>query len=139
IHTELIKTSLAPDFFQLCPEKFNNKTNGITQRRWLLQANPLLADLISSTIGNAWITDLYQLRALENWASDAGFQAEFRKIKRSNKEKLAGMIRDRLRIKTDPDSLFDIQVKRIHAYKRQLLNILHIIHEYLLLIEGRKT
>jgi starch phosphorylase len=139
IHTELVKTSLAPDFFQLFPEKFNNKTNGITQRRWLLNANPALANLISSTIGECWLTDLYQLRDLESHAANAGFQAEFQKVKRSNKEKLARIIQDTARLKVDPDSLFDIQVKRIHAYKRQLLSVMHIIDEYLSLVEdGRE-
>ena len=139
IHTELIKTSLAPDFFQLCPERFNNKTNGITQRRWLLKANPALADLISSTIGECWLTDLHRLRELESHAANAGFQAEFQRIKRSNKEKLARIIQDTGRLKVNPDSLFDIQVKRIHAYKRQLLNVMHIIEEYLSLVEdGRQ-
>ncbi|OFW01054.1 MAG: glycogen phosphorylase [Acidobacteria bacterium RIFCSPLOWO2_02_FULL_60_20] len=138
IHTESIKTSLAPEFFRFWPERFNNKTNGITQRRWLLKVNPRLADLISSEIGTGWITDLYQLRALENLAADAGFQAELDRVKRENKENLARIIHDSLRIKADPDSLFDVQVKRIHAYKRQLLNVMHIIDEYLSLIEDRK-
>ncbi|HSF29291.1 MAG TPA: glycogen/starch/alpha-glucan phosphorylase [Candidatus Tectomicrobia bacterium] len=139
IHTALLKTSLVPDFYQLWPERFNNKTNGVTPRRWLLQANPLLADLIRATIGDGWITDLDHLRALENWAADAGFQAEFRRIKRSNKERLARIIRDCARVTADPDALFDVQVKRIHAYKRQLLNVMHIMHEYLSLIEeGRQ-
>ncbi|MBZ5636617.1 MAG: glycogen/starch/alpha-glucan phosphorylase [Acidobacteriia bacterium] len=139
IHTELIKTALAPDFFQLCPERFNNKTNGITQRRWLLKANPALASLINSTIGEGWITDLSRLRELVSHAVDAGFQTEFARVKRLNKEQLAGIIQDACRIRVDPDSLFDIQVKRIHAYKRQLLNLMHIIDEYLSLIEdGRQ-
>jgi len=135
IHTELIKASLAPDFFELWPEKFNNKTNGITQRRWLLKANPRLADLISSAIGERWLTDLYRLRELESHAADAGFQQEFRRAKRWNKEKLARIIRDTTRLKVDPDSLFDMQVKRMHAYKRQLLNVMHIVDEYLSLVE----
>jgi len=139
IHTELIKTSLAPDFFQLYPERFNNKTNGITPRRWLLKANPGLANLISSTIGEGWLTDLYRLRELESHAANAGFQAEFQRVKRSNKEKLARIVQDTAQVKVDPDSLFDIQVKRIHAYKRQLLNVMHIIDEYLSLVEdGRQ-
>ena len=139
IHTELIQTSLAPDFFRLCPEKFNNKTNGITQRRWLLKANPALASLITSAIGEGWITDLYRLRELEAHAADAGFQAEFEGVNRLNKEKLAGIIQDTSRLKVDPDSLFDIQVKRIHAYKRQLLNVMHIVDDYLSLVEdGRQ-
>jgi len=139
IHTELVKSSLAPDFYQLFPEKFNNKTNGITQRRWLLKANPALANLINSTIGERWLTDLYGLRELESHAADTSFQAEFQKVKRSNKQKLAKIIQDTARLKVDPDSLFDIQVKRIHAYKRQLLNVMHIIDEYLCLVEdGRQ-
>ena len=139
IHTELVKTSLAPDFFQFSPEKFNNKTNGITQRRWLLNANPALANLISSTIGDRWLTDLYGLRELESHAANTDFQAEFQKVKRSNKERLARIIQDTARLKVDPDSLFDIQVKRIHAYKRQLLNVMHIVDEYLSLVEdGRQ-
>jgi starch phosphorylase len=137
MHTELIKTSLAPDFFQLCPQKLHNKTNGITQRRWLLKANPRLANLITSAIGEGWIIDLDRLRELEPHATDAGFQERFAKIKRLNKEKLAAIIHDTLRLKVDPDSLFDIQVKRIHAYKRQLLNLMHIINEYLALIDDR--
>lgn len=138
VHTRLIKTALVPDFYQLWPERFNNKTNGITQRRWLLQANPALADLIHATIGDGWVTDLSEVRALEKWATDAEFQAEFRKIKRSNKERLAKLIRESSQVKTDPDSLFDVQVKRIHVYKRQLLNVMHIVHEYLSLIEDRR-
>ncbi len=138
VHTRLIKTSLIPDFYQLWPERFNNKTNGITQRRWLLQANPALADLIHATIGDGWITDLSQVRELEKWAADAEFQAEFRRIKRSNKERLAKVIRESAQVKVDPDSLFDIQVKRIHVYKRQLLNVMHIVHEYLSLIEDHR-
>ena len=139
IHSELVKTSLAPDFFQLFPERFNNKTNGITQRRWLLKSNPGLANLIASAAGESWTTDLYRLRELEIRAGDTGFQDEFRKVKRSNKVRLAGIIKDVLRLSVDPDSLFDIQVKRIHAYKRQLLNVMHIIDEYLSLIEdGRE-
>jgi starch phosphorylase len=135
IHTDLLKRSLAPDFYQLWPERFSNKTNGITQRRWLLKANPALAKLVSATIGEGWITDLEQLRELKEWAEQPGFQAEFQQVKRSNKERLARLLDDSLRVKADPDSLFDIQVKRIHAYKRQLLNVLHIIDEYLSLIE----
>ena len=139
IHTELVKTSLAPDFFQLFPERFNNKTNGITQRRWLLKSNAGLADLITGVVGDRWITELCRLRQLEAHAGDPGFQTEFQNVKRANKLRLAGIIKDALRLNVDPDSLFDIQVKRIHAYKRQLLNVMHIIDEYLSLIEdGRE-
>ena len=139
IHTELVKASLVPDFFRLFPERFNNKTNGITQRRWLLKTNPSLAGLISATVGDAWITDLNRLRELESHAADPGFRAEFRRVKRANKERLARIIDDVLRLKADPDSLFDIQVKRIHAYKRQLLNVLRIIDDYLALVEDGRS
>jgi glycogen phosphorylase len=135
LHSELVKTKLVPDFHQLWPDKFNNKTNGVTQRRWLLKANPLLAHFINKTIGDGWITDLDKLRALQSYAEDDRFQQEFRNIKRFNKEKLAGLIKETTRVVVDPDSLFDIQVKRLHEYKRQLLNVMHIIHEYLCLIE----
>ena len=139
IHSELVKTSLAPDFFALFPERFNNKTNGITPRRWLLQSNPGLASLIATAVGETWITDLYRLRLLESHAEDAGFRADFGKVKRANKVRLAGIIKDLLRLNVDPDSLFDVQVKRIHAYKRQLLNVMQIIDEYLLLVDdGRQ-
>jgi len=139
IHSDLVRTSLAPDFFQLFPERFNNKTNGVTQRRWLLKANPGLANLITGAVGDSWTTDLFRLRELESHAGDTGFQGEFAKVKRANKVRLAGIIKDVLRIDVDPDSLFDIHVKRIHAYKRQLLNAMHIIDEYLSLIEdGRQ-
>lgn len=135
LHSELIKEQLVPDFYELWPDKFNNKTNGITQRRWLLSCNPGLSSLIGRTIGEEWITDLYKLRDLEPYADDKGFQEEFLAIKRSNKEQLAGLIHKITRISVNPDSLFDIQVKRIHEYKRQLLNIMHIIHQYLSIVE----
>jgi glycogen phosphorylase len=135
LHTELVKTTLVPDFYQLWPERFNNKTNGVTQRRWLLQANPLLADLLHRTIGDDWIMDLEKLSGLESYASDAGIQREFMHIKRANKERLAALIKDTTQVRVAPDSLFDIQVKRIHEYKRQLLNVMRIIHEYLALVE----
>jgi glycogen phosphorylase len=139
LHTELVKTSLVPDFYQLWPERFNNKTNGVTQRRWLLQANPRLADLLHRTIGDDWIMDLEKLSGLESYAGDAGFQREFMQIKRANKEQLAAVIKDTTQVTVAPDSLFDIQVKRIHEYKRQLLNVMHIVHEYLALVEdGRE-
>ena len=135
MQTDMLQSLLVPDLYQLWPERFSHKTNGITQRRWLLGANPLLADLVSETIGDGWITDLQQLRGLEPFAVDPAFQAAFGRIKRVNKEKLAAIIRDRSHVKVDPDSLFDVQAKRIHAYKRQLLNILHIVYEYLALVE----
>ena len=115
-----------------------NITNGITQRRWLLEANPELASLISKTIGHAWITDLGQLRQLEPHGNQAEFRNAFSKIKRANKENLAQIISETVWTKVDPDSLFDVHVKRIHEYKRQLLKIMQIIHEYLQIINGEK-
>jgi starch phosphorylase len=137
LHSELLKTSLMPDFYQLWPERFTNKTNGVTQRRWLLKANPLLADLLCHTIGDDWITNLEELRALEPYAQDRGFQCSFMQIKQVNKERLAKLIQETTQICVDPHTLFDIQVKRIHEYKRQLLNVMRIIHEYLCLLEDQ--
>jgi starch phosphorylase len=131
LHSRLLQTSLVPDFYQLWPERFNNKTNGITPRRWLLQANPQLATLITSTIGDGWITNLEEIRALESYADDAGFQQAFMAIKRANKYRLAQVIMDTTGVSVLPDSLFDIHIKRIHEYKRQTLNVLHIIYLYL--------
>ncbi len=139
IHSGLIKTSLVPDFFGLWPDRFSNKTNGVTQRRWLLGANPRLADLVRATIGDGWITRLEELERLEGHADDAAFQGEIERIKRANKERLARLIRDQSRVITNPASLFDVHVKRIHAYKRQLLNVMHIVHEYLSVIEDGTT
>ena len=131
LHSRLVQTSLVPDFYQLWPERFNNKTNGITPRRWLLQANPQLANLITTTIGDGWITNLDKLRGLEPYADDAGFQQAFMAIKRANKLRLAQVIQATTGVSVLPDSLFDIHVKRIHEYKRQTLNVLHIISMYL--------
>jgi starch phosphorylase len=139
IHTSLIQAALVPDFHQYWPERFNNKTNGISPRRWLLKANPGLADLVRSTIAEDWITDLCQLRRLELCARDASWQDEFLKVKQSNKEELARTIYRAVRLRVDSASLFDVQVKRIHAYKRQLLNVMHIIDEYLSLIDEGRT
>jgi starch phosphorylase len=139
LHSELIQTSLVPDFAALWPDRFTNKTNGITQRRWLLQANPQLAALITNTIGNRWITDLDTLRGLEPLAQDSAFQHAFAEIKRSNKQRLARVIQQETGVGVSPDSLFDIQVKRIHEYKRQSLNLLHIVHLYLSLVEDKVT
>jgi starch phosphorylase len=137
LHSELLKTALMPDFYQLWPERFTNKTNGVTQRRWLLKANPLLADVLCSTIGDGWITNLEELRALEPYAQDRGFQRSFLDIKQANKVRLAKLIQETTQICVDPQALFDIQVKRIHEYKRQLLNVMRIIHEYLCLVEDQ--
>jgi starch phosphorylase len=139
LHTELVKTSLVPDFYALWPHRFNNKTNGVTPRRWLLKANPQLSDLLTQTLGDRWITDLDHLRGLELYAADPAFQRQFMHIKRDNKARLARVIRETTHLTVDPDSLFDVQVKRIHEYKRQLLNVLHIIHEYLSVIEDGKA
>jgi glycogen phosphorylase len=130
LHSQLVKTSLLEDFYDLWPEKFSNKTNGVTPRRWLALTNQRLAGLICEAIGPGWIRDLEQLRELEKFADDGSFQRSWRAIKRANKEDLAVLARDRTGVSVDPDSLFDVQVKRIHEYKRQHLNVLHIISLY---------
>lgn len=130
IHTGLMKSTIFSDFEHLSPGKITNKTNGVTPRRWLLAANPGLSRLITESIGDAWITDLDQLRRLEPLAEDAGFRDRFRQVKRANKERLAAMLSQRLGVEVDVESLFDVQVKRIHEYKRQLLNVLHVITRY---------
>ncbi|MEQ8225107.1 MAG: glycogen/starch/alpha-glucan phosphorylase, partial [Candidatus Eremiobacterota bacterium] len=135
LHSELIKTSLVPEFYHMFPERFNNKTNGITQRRWLNQANPLLAGLLNKTIGDRWITDLNHLKELEKYREDKNFQEEFMNVKKANKERLSKIIKENTDFIVDPSSLFDIQAKRMHEYKRQLLNVMHIVHDYLSLIE----
>ncbi|MEI7815808.1 MAG: glycogen/starch/alpha-glucan phosphorylase [Desulfuromonadales bacterium] len=135
LHSDLVTTDLVPDFYALWPEKFNNKTNGVTPRRWLLKANPGLAGLISSTIGSGWITDLDQLRNLEPYADDSSFRKSFIDVKTANKLLLAENIWSSNRLRVDPGALFDVQVKRMHEYKRQLLNVLHIISLYLSIVE----
>lgn len=135
LHTELVKEILIPDFHALTPSKITNKTNGITQRRWLLASNPGLADLISGKIGDGWITDHTVLAGLGPAAEKAGFRKQFRKVKQANKELLAGIMEDLCHEKVDPESMFDVQAKRIHEYKRQLLNLLHVIHRFLVIRE----
>jgi len=135
LHTQLLCSELVPDFAELWPERFHNKTNGITPRRWLHQANPRLASLISGRIGKGWITDLERVRELEVCAEDPEFRAGFRSVKRHNKQALARILQDTAGVSVPIDSLFDVQVKRIHEYKRQLLAVMYAIHEYLLLIE----
>lgn len=130
LHTEILKKQELKDFYDIYPEKFNNKTNGITQRRWLLHANMPLANLVTKTIGGKWVTELSELEKLLPYAKDSGFQKEFMAIKRKNKEALASYIQATKQIEVNPDSIFDIQVKRLHEYKRQLLNVFHIIHLY---------
>ncbi len=135
LHTELLKSSLAPDFASLWPERFSNKTNGVAPRRWLLKANPGLAALLARTVGEGWITDLELVRGIEKYSADASFQREFMEIKLRNKERLAREVFNTAAVSIDPQSMFDVQVKRIHEYKRQLLNVMRIIHEYLSLVE----
>jgi len=130
LHTDIIKKDLLPDFYELWPEKFNNKTNGITQRRFLLHGNPLLAEWVTGKVGDDWITDLSKIKALEVYADDKLSQTEFLNIKYKNKVRLAKYIKEHNGIDVDPRSIFDVQVKRLHEYKRQLLNILHIMAEY---------
>src|SRR4051812_15175780 len=131
LHTELLKADLLRDFNEMFPERFNNKTNGVTPRRWLLAANPLLADAITARIGEGWITNLEQLAGLVTHAEDPDFRAEVRGIKQRNKDELARYIEAENQIAVDRNSIFDVQVKRLHEYKRQLLNVLHIVALYL--------
>jgi len=131
LHSELLKTGVLGDFHQMWPEKFQNKTNGVTPRRWMVLANPSLAKLITASIGTAWITDLNELRRLEPLAEDAGFRAEWQAIKQASKRDFAQLALERTGVAIDPQSMFDVQVKRIHEYKRQHLNILHVIALYL--------
>ena len=130
IHTDLLRERVLRDFAEFWPEKFNNKTNGVTPRRWLLKANPRLAALITEAIGDAWITDLDQLKRLEPLAADPEFQAGFRAAKRQNKADLAGYVQARLGMEISPDSMFDVHIKRIHEYKRQLLLALYTVVRY---------
>jgi glycogen phosphorylase len=130
LHTELLKQDLLHDFYELYPDKFQNKTNGVTPRRWLLMSNPQLAKLITSKVGDRWVTHLADLKQLESYADDPTFQAEWKTIKQANKRTLADYIQRANHIEVDVNSLFDVQVKRIHEYKRQLLDVLQIISQY---------
>lgn len=130
LHTEILKNQELKDFYDIYPEKFNNKTNGITQRRWLGHANPNLAKFITDTIGDKWYTDLSELKKLVPYADDEEFCKKFMDIKRQNKVELANYFKSTMGIDVNPDSIFDIQVKRLHEYKRQLLNILHVLSLY---------
>ncbi|MGB3202449.1 MAG: glycogen/starch/alpha-glucan phosphorylase, partial [Nodosilinea sp.] len=130
LHTELLKQEVLQDFYELWPDKFSNKTNGITPRRWLLQCNPRLAQLISETIGDRWITHLEDLKQLEAHVDNAEFRHAWQAIKQENKWSLARYINDTLGLEVNPDSMFDVQIKRIHEYKRQLMNVLHVITLY---------
>jgi glycogen phosphorylase len=135
LHSELVKTRLAPELYRLWPNRFNNKTNGVTQRRWLLIANPRLAHLLDEAVGSGWVTDFEQIRGIERFADDPEFQRRFAAIKRANKERLAALVHRSAAVEVDPASIFDVQAKRIHEYKRQLLMALGIVHEYLALVE----
>ena len=139
LHSDLITTSLVPEFAELWPEKFCNVTNGIAPRRWLLKANPPLARTLSSLLGENWITDLGRLHDLAKMSGDAAVQKQFRDVKQENKLKLARVIEQQAGVAVDPQSLFDVQIKRIHEYKRQLLNVLRIMHDYLQLVDDRVT
>mgnify|MGYP002609959508 CR=1 FL=1 len=131
LHTEILKNQELKDFYQMMPEKFNNKTNGITQRRFLMHANPLLADWVTEKLGTKeWITDLSKMSGLKEWLDDEEALKEFMTIKFKNKERLAAYIKEHNGVEVDPRSIFDVQVKRLHEYKRQLLNILHVIYLY---------
>ena len=138
LHTEILKKRELKDFYDMMPEKFNNKTNGVTQRRFLLHANPELSDWLIKKIGDGWITDFAQIEALKKYADQVKAGQEFMNIKKFNKERLATYILKHNGIKIDPDSIFDVQVKRLHEYKRQFLKILHIIYLYELLKEHPK-
>ena len=130
LHTEILKKQTLKDFYEMTPEKFNNKTNGITQRRFLLHGNPLLADWVTEYAGDGWITDLPKIEKIAKLADDTQAQKEFMEIKYKNKVRLAKYIKEHNGIDVDPNSIFDVQVKRLHEYKRQLLNILHIMYLY---------
>lgn len=130
LHSTLLCTRIFKDYYEIFPERFNNKTNGITQRRWLLKSNPDLASLITDTIGEAWVTNLDHLKELESFAEDSKFQKKWARAKKNRKVKLAEFISRECGVAVDPESMFDIHVKRIHEYKRQLLNILHVINFY---------
>jgi starch phosphorylase len=135
VHSELIKTALVPDLYTLWPERFNNKTNGVTPRRWLRLCNPQLAQLISEHIGDGWITNLDELQRLEPLADDAGFQEKFRAVARHNKQRLSELLTALLHLPVDSGSLVDAHVKRIHEYKRQLLHVLYVGYQYLCIVE----
>ena len=130
LHSKLLVEGLFRDFYELWPRKFNNKTNGVTPRRWLAMCNPGLRGLLNETIGKGWVRDLSQLEGIIPHADDAGFRRRFAEIKQANKEQLAALVARECHVAFDPEAIFDVQVKRIHEYKRQLLNVLHVIHLY---------
>ena len=130
LHTELLKQGLFADFYRIWPEKFNNKTNGVTQRRWLSHCNPSLRKLLNETIGTEWESNLDRMEELIPLANDSSFQSKWRSVKSINKDRLSSYIQENMGIEVNPDFMFDVQVKRIHEYKRQLMNVLHVIHLY---------
>ncbi|NND00226.1 MAG: glycogen/starch/alpha-glucan phosphorylase [Gammaproteobacteria bacterium] len=136
LHTKLLIEGLFKDYYQLWPDKFNNKTNGVTPRRWLAHCNPGLTELVSSVIGDEWIRDLGEISKLKPFAEDAEFRGQWHQVKQANKTRLAQLVRQECNVEFDPAMLFDVQVKRIHEYKRQLLNILHVIHLYDRVVRG---
>jgi starch phosphorylase len=137
LHSDLLKQNVLKDFYEMWPEKFTNVTNGVTPRRWIALSNPRLTSLVSEAIGDAWITDLAQIKNIEPFAQDQAFRDSWRTIKRANKVDLAALIKRRTGIVVSPDSMFDVLVKRIHEYKRQHLAVLHIITLYHRLKSGR--
>jgi starch phosphorylase len=139
LHSELVKTTLVPEFAKMWPERFNNKTNGVAHRRWVLKANPGLSQLLNRTIGEDWITDFDQIHRFEPSSKDASLRAEFREIKRDNKQRLAKVIAQTTGVLVDPESMFDVHIKRFHEYKRQLLNLLRITCDYLRITEDGET
>ena len=130
LHTELLKEGLFRDFHAMWPERFNNKTNGVTPRRWVAHCNPALRELLNETIGDGWIRDFSQIEKLRDYADDPAFRAHWAKVKRLNKQRVVDLVKAETGLPVDTDSLFDVQVKRIHEYKRQLLNLLHVVHLY---------
>lgn len=136
LHTELLKSGLFADFYRIWPDRFNNKTNGVTQRRWLSHCNPGLRDLLTETIGATWERNLEDVSALATHAGDTAFQEKWSNVKQQNKERLADYVRENTGVSFDPSAMFDVQVKRIHEYKRQLLNVLHVVHLYDRILQG---
>ena len=130
LHSQLLSNGLFRDFYELWPEKFNNKTNGVTPRRWVAHANPLMSDLITDKIGNDWIRNFENISKIKNYIDDSQFTEKWFEVKKDNKQRLANLVNETCGINFDTDSLFDVQVKRFHEYKRQLLNVLHVIHLY---------
>ena len=137
LHTELLKSGLFEDFYKLWPEKFNNKTNGVTQRRWLSHCNPRLRQLLDDSIGKDWESNLEKIELLKPLADDADFRKQWRSVKLANKQRLSEYVEEHTGIVFNTESLFDVQVKRIHEYKRQLLNVLHVIHSYDQILQGK--